>query len=271
MDTAVAPDLINRRTWGSRQALDEYAHGASWSDAGEQAAFAWLAPRCRNGPLLDIGVGAGRTIPLMLRLSSDYTGIDYTPTLLARSRARFPHADLRYMDARDMSALPASNYALTAFSCNGIDSVCYDDRERILTEMFRVTRPGGFVFFSTHNRDGPGFRETPLTLLPAFSVNPLRFAWRVLRALRLSPLAIVNYLRHVRLHRDYSGYSIKTAAVHSFGIVIVYTTLTEQRRQLAALGLELDAVFASANGARLADEARSTDTWWMHFIAHKPR
>lgn len=271
MNIQLPLDQINQRAWTSRDAFREFTREKTWTDAGEQAAFELISRECRGQPLLDIGIGAGRTIPLMMHISSDYTGIDYTASLLEQSRARFPGVDLRHMDARDMSALPSDHYALTAFSWNGIDCVDYKDREQILKEMYRVTRPGGLVLFSTHNRGGPGFSESPWQLLPRFSVNPLRFGWRVLRTARLLPLAIYNYRHHKRLHRDFDGYSIRTAAAHMFGIVIVYTTLPEQRRQLTSLGFEVDTVFGSCDGQRIPAETPTSDAWWFHFIARKPQ
>lgn len=264
-------DQINQRAWNSHDAMREFTMGKTWSDLGEAAAFDWVAAECADQPILDIGVGAGRTIPLMTAISPHYTGIDYTAKLLDQARVRHPGIDLRYMDARDMVELPSDHYALTAFSWNGIDCVDYEDRTRILKEMYRVTRPGGLVVFSSHNREGPGFQETIWKLLPRFSPNPLRFGWRTLRALRVFPLAAYNYARHVRLHRDYPGYSIKTAGAHYFGIVIVYTTLPEQRRQLTSLGFEIDAVFGSCDGKRIAADKNTSDAFWFHFIARKPR
>jgi SAM-dependent methyltransferase len=263
-------DQINQRTWNSRDASREFQRAESWIDPGEKAAFGEIAEECRDQPLLDIGIGAGRTIPLMKRLSGDYIGIDYTAKLLDHARARYPGTDVRHMDARDMSTLPSDHYALTAFSCNGIDCVTYEDRVVILKEMMRVTRPGGLVFFSGHNRDGPGFHDSLSNLMPRFTPNPLRFGWRILRAVRSLPLATYNYLRHAPFHSNHDGYSIKTAAAHFFGILIVYTTLNEQRRQLASLGLKLEAVFGSGDGQRIPDDAQRSDAWWLHFIARKP-
>ncbi|MEX3760303.1 class I SAM-dependent methyltransferase [Paraburkholderia phenoliruptrix] len=263
-------DRINRVAWNSRDAARVFTADKTFSDAGEEAAFDWLAPRCSGAPLLDIGIGTGRTIPLMLAMSNDYTGVDYTPKLLEMASSRYPGRDLRHMDARDMSELPSDHYGLAAFSWNGIDCVDYGDRVKILKEMYRVVRPGGYVFFSSHNRGGPGYRENIWQLLPHFTFNPLKLGWRTLRSMRRFQLGTLNYVRNVKLNRDYGGYSVKTAAAHNFGIVIVYTTLGEQRRQLAEVGLQCDAVFDSCTGNRIADDVNESDAWWFHFIAHKP-
>ncbi|WP_027798924.1 class I SAM-dependent methyltransferase [Paraburkholderia dilworthii] len=263
-------DRINRVAWNSRDAERVLTADKIFSDAGEKAAFEWLAPRCAAAPLLDIGIGTGRTIAPMLAISNDYTGVDYTPKLLEMAKSRYPGCDLRHMDARDMSELPSDHYGLAAFSWNGIDCVDYDDRVKILEEMCRVVRPGGYVLFSSHNRGGPGYRENIWQLLPQFTFNPLRLGWRTLRSLRRFQLGTLNYVRNVKLNRDYGGYAVKTAAAHNFGIVIVYTTLGEQRRQLAQIGLQCDVVFGSSDGNPIADDVEDSDAWWFHFIAHKP-
>ncbi len=247
-------DRINQVAWNSPDAARVFTLDKTYSDPGEQAAFDWLAPRCAGEPLLDIGVGTGRTIPLMTAISNDYTGVDYTLKLLDLAKARYPERDLRHMDARDMSALPSGHFGLAEFSWNGIDCVDYDDRVRILEEMYRVVRPGGYVLFSSHNRGGPGYRENIWQLLPRFTFNPLRLGWRTLHSVRRFQLGTLNYLRNVKLNHDYGRYAIKTAAAHNFGIVIIYTTLGEQRRQLAQVGLQSDAVFGSCAGDRIADD-----------------
>lgn len=269
MDMQVPLDLLKPRAWTTRDACCEFTRENAWTDAGEAAAFARIARECRGQPLLDIGMGAGRTVPRMMQMSSDYTGIDCAISRLEQSRKRFPGVNLRHMDARDLSALPGGHYALTAFSSNGIDCMAYEDRVRVLREMHRVTRVGGLVFFTTHNRGGPGFDERPWQLLPRFSANPLRFGWRVLLAVRRLPLATWNYRRNVHLHRDDEDYSVRTAAAHDFSSVIVYTTLPGQCRQLAALGFEVEAVYGSSEGDPIAPEQQNSDAWWLHFIARK--
>ncbi len=169
-----------------------------------------------------------------------------------------------------MSALPSGHYGLVEFSWNGIDCVDYDDRVKILEEMYHVVRPGGYVLFSSHNRGGPGYQENIWKLLPQFTFNPLKLGWRTLRSMRRFQLGTLNYMRNVKLNHDYGDYAVKTAAAHNFGIVIVYTTLREQRRQLAQIGFERSAVFGSCEGNRIDDDVEISDTWWFHFIARKP-
>jgi len=271
MNMPVPLERVYQRAWRSHIVARDFMIEKTWIDLGLAAAFDWVADECFGLPLLEIGVGAGLTIPLTTRISSDYTGIDVSARLLERARVRFPQLDLRLLDARDMSALASDHYALAVFCWNGIDCVNYEDRRRVLEEMYRVIRPGGLILFSSHNRDGPGFRESIWRLRPRFTPNPLRFGWRTVRMLWFFPLAAYHYLRHLRDGRDYDGYSVRAAAAHFFRVVIVYTTLPEQRRQLASVGFEIDAVFGSGDGKRIYAETQRSDVWWFHFIARKPR
>ena len=269
MTRTIDLDAINRAAWGSRISIDSYSGESHWTDPGEEAAVEWVRSSIENQPILDVGVGAGRTYDLMRSISSDYVGVDYTPSLLDRARQRFPQADLRYMDGRDMSELQSDHFALAMFSYNGIDSVDYEDRVRILSEMKRVVRPGGYLLFSSHNRHGPGYGEKVWKLMPQFTMNPVRLGVRTVRSLKVLPVGIYNYWRHSRDNHDYGDYAIAVGAAHNFGIVIVYMTLAEQRRQLERLGLKLKAVFGSSNAQPIALDGDS-DAWWLHFIAQKP-
>lgn len=270
MNLGEALDRVNQNAWNSGDAKRRFINASGWTDPGEQAAVEWVQRECRDQPILDIGVGAGRTVPLLRAVSHDYIGVDYTQKLLDLCRDNHPGVDLRWMDARDLSALPSGHFALVQFSCNGIDCVDYDDRLRIMKEMERVTRPGGFILYSSHNRGGPGYREPFSRILPRFTFNPVKFGWRTARLLYRLPVAGFNYLRHARLARDYDGYSIATAEAHNFGIVIIYTTLDQERKHLAQLGLTPEAIFGSKDAMRIPDDAPTSDAWWLHFIARKP-
>ena len=72
------------------------------------------------------------------------------------------------------------------------------------------------------------------------------------------------------LNREFDGYSIKNAAAHNFGIVIVYTTFEEQRRQLASVGFNTEIVFDNYEGRLVDDATDKKGIFWFHFVARKP-
>jgi hypothetical protein len=92
-------DLINRSARRGRLSARSSRHRKGRADAGESEAFgsAWRNPTHR--PILDLGVGAGRSVPLLQGTSYDYVRLESMRELV---RAR-PQLDARIIegDARD--------------------------------------------------------------------------------------------------------------------------------------------------------------------------
>lgn len=262
-------DAINRRTWKTRTVLRQYRNLEGYVDPGERAATEYLAAECHDKPILDIGVGCGRTTSLLRLISSDYVGVDYTRELLDVAAQKNPRVKYQFMDARDMREFVDASFYLVNFSFNAIDAVDYEDRLRILREVHRVMRPGGLYLFSGHNATGPGAREHLHTLLPKFSSNPLRLGWRVARFVVTLPAAVHNHSRYSSLRVERDGYVVSNAAAHNFGLVILYTTIMEQKRQLADTGFKVEAVFDSEQGCAVSDTDDLSQVRWLHYLARK--
>jgi SAM-dependent methyltransferase len=271
MGTNAAQDRINRMAWRSRSGRQWYGTASSWTDPGEAAALAWVAQQVRGQPVLDVGVGGGRTVPLLSAVSSDYTAVDYTPELVEICRRNHPGIQVRQMDARDMSAFPDESFGLVMFSFNGLDAVDYEGRRTILREFARVLRPGGLAMFSTHNLHGPSYRENPSHFLrmPRRSANLISMGMDAARVIYTLPIATFNYLRYSRLNREYDGYALRVCAGHKFGVVLMYTEMATQRRQLAEFGFHTEAVFGSSEGKRFHDGDDVSRELWFHFVARK--
>jgi SAM-dependent methyltransferase len=271
VESANVQDRINRAVWSSRSGVNGFAVASGWTDSGEAAAFAWVAPQAQHQPVLDVGVGGGRTVDILTAMSEDYIAVDYTPEMVAICRRNHPGIRVQQMDARDMSAFPDESFALVVFSYNGIDAVDYPGRCAVLREFARVLKPGGLVLFSAHNLYGPSYRENPLHLLrkPHMSANPLSTCIDVARIGYSLTVGTVNYLRYSPLNRKFDGYAIRVCAAHEFGIVIMYTDIDTQRRQLADAGLRTEAVFGSSTGRCMQDGDDASDESWFHFIARK--
>src|SRR5688572_19181077 len=85
-----ATDRINTRTYRARRVVRYYGTTSGWLDAGERTAIEFACSLGAEPPLLDIGVGGGRTVPLFRAVSSEYVGIDYVPEMIEVARERFP-------------------------------------------------------------------------------------------------------------------------------------------------------------------------------------
>src|ERR1700688_5250770 len=71
-------DRINQRTYRKRGVLRQFEQASGWLEPGEQVAIDHVANAVRDGAILDIGIGGGRTAPLMANISANYRGINNT-------------------------------------------------------------------------------------------------------------------------------------------------------------------------------------------------
>jgi SAM-dependent methyltransferase len=261
-------EQVNRRAWETRESLKEFSRAEGWLDPGERIALEMAAGAGSGGRVLDIGVGAGRTVPLMLDISPNTIFIDYTPALARACRKRCPKADVRVMDARDL-AFGDSSFDMVTFSFNGIDSVGPEGRARILSEVRRVLRPGGHFVFSSINRDGPSHDERFFVPLQPWSRNPLKLAWRAGRLARVAAVSAVNRMRYRRLNRSWADQAVVNIAALNFGLVAMQVTLGEQVRQLEQAGFTVEAVLDQGTGEKVQPGDDTRQVCWFHYLARR--
>jgi 2-polyprenyl-3-methyl-5-hydroxy-6-metoxy-1,4-benzoquinol methylase len=92
----------NLAAYRARTVVTDYQNSTKFQPA-EEAIFTLDQSEFQGTRLLDIGVGSGRTTPHMLRISENYTGIDYSPELIKACREQFPSIRFEVRDARRMS------------------------------------------------------------------------------------------------------------------------------------------------------------------------
>jgi ubiquinone/menaquinone biosynthesis C-methylase UbiE len=262
-------DLINRRAWSDRSTVKSFRHLEGWTDPGERAALECVRADAANQPILDLGVGAGRTVPLLLDISKDYVGLDYTAELVEACREKHPGVRIVQGDARDLSQFADDSFQLVVFSFNGIDAVNAADRVTILREARRVLRTGGALLFSAHNQNGPGHGET-LSFGVHRTRNPVKLAERFMVAVLHAARTVRNYESYSKLRYDGDGYSIRNASAHDHGILIHYISLKSQLSQLESVGFQPNPlVFANSDGRRLSPGDETSDAWWFHLVVRK--
>ena len=259
-------DRINRRAYRLPGVLRQYGSASGWLDPGEQAAVLSVASAAQNAPILDIGVGGGRTAPLMRTISPSYCGIDYVPAMVAIARGRFPGMDFREMDARRL-AFADGAFALVTFSYNGIDSTDPAGRQAILREVHRVLRPGGYFVFSALNRTG----SERLRHWPDWSVfhgavpSPLR----LLRAVAKLLVGGINRLQGWWLAHDDGSVAIDTLSAHNFALVTVFTSPAAELRELHEAGFAVEAIFDPNGRGVSANGGTGLAAPWYHYVARK--
>ena len=107
--------------------------------------------------ILDVPCGQGRHAHLLAEAGFDVDGLDYSPDLLAKARARGTGPRLRYTRG-DMRRLPARwtrrfDAVVNLFTSFGFFADPADDRG-VVEQFARVLKPGGLLIWHGGNRDG---------------------------------------------------------------------------------------------------------------------
>jgi len=247
-------DSLNQRTMSS--VVDEYSAIATESlGIAETNALASIVSKVRNKRILDIGVGAGRTVPGLREISADYVGVDYVQEMVDHCRSKFPGVRFEKADARSMPQFADRSFDLIVFACNGISMVDHEGRLAILKEVRRLLAPGGFFVFSTCNRNSPEHRELfTLPKLPRTS-DPVRFVVRALRFLAQTAYRLLNRLRYKKHEVSADEYAIVNDVAHHYRTMLYFITLAAQRQQLKAMGFDYDAPAYDLRGNLVVDDS----------------
>jgi SAM-dependent methyltransferase len=263
-------DLLNKAVWGQRRSVAEYAARDGFVDVGERTLFASIEPLVRGEPVLDLGVGAGRTVPLLQPIASRYVALDYAPAMVEACRQRFPGVDVRVGDARDLSMFADESFALVAFSYNGIDAIDHEGRARVLREVHRVLKPGGLFWFSTLNMEGGARRFSPWwPEWPEPDGQRLRFAARLCWALVRVPMLVRNRAR-IRPRFSYGeGWCVETLAAHGYRLLMHYTSRERERRELEQAGFLPDPLLLDAATGLPVTPETERDAFWFQVLARK--
>jgi SAM-dependent methyltransferase len=270
-------DEANRLAWGSRDVRELFVEREGFTDQAEAHLMRHVATEARDQPLLDIGVGGGRTVSFLQAVSGDYVAIDYLEDLVSATRLRYPGVRVEHMDARDLSAFADGSFALVVFSCNGIDGVPHTDRETIFNEVRRVLRPGGRFAYSTHNLDYRARRPQ----LDIDGARIVRHPARALRNIARAPKMIRDYRRLLSLDVRGEGWATLATVGYGFAVAWHYVTLAEALRELRESGFTATDIFglsrlittidaSSVSADRLAAGVDTSRFLSHHLLAHTP-
>ena len=201
--------------------------------AWERAVLNRLKPDVAGFPILDIGVGGGRTTPAMLALSTDYLGIDYSGAMIAECRKQFPGVGFEVCDARNITHLGLGHFGFAWFSYNGIDNLSHADRHTVLQQVHAILRPGGYFFFSSHNILGA--REYP------WEVGHWPYEWNgglsnLISSAGLMMRSIANYVRLSGYQEEHETHAIRLDSGHEYSCPQYYINPIDQVRILNSMG-----------------------------------
>ncbi len=181
-------------------------HAQGWSSrASQRKRFAALADVAdlRGASVLDAGCGLADLYAYLeergIAQSVRYTGLDFTPRMIERARARFPNLAFVQGDASAPDTpLPASDYVLAS----GLFSYMVNDQARFeatLTRLWETARRG--VAFNVLSTLADKTTREMTAAAGLFAADPLE-TFRFCRA-ALSPWVT---LRHDYLPHDFTIY-----------------------------------------------------------------
>lgn len=256
-------DHINMPTM--QAAVLEYANIVHEGlNTAERTALESVFQQVKGKRILDLGVGAGRTVKGLQEISPNYTGVDYMLEMVSYCRNTFPGVQFEHADAR---ALPFADHQfdLVVFSCNGISMVDHAGRLSILREVRRVLNPGGVFIFSTCNRNSSEFES--MFRFPHFhwSWNPLKMGVRSLRFFRDTAISVANRLRLKKHEVVTEDYAIVNDVYHRYNVMLYFISLSKQMHQLLNIGFK-DLTVAYDLKGRIADNSTRDGT--LTFVAH---
>lgn len=239
-------DQLNKKTM--EQSVKHYAWKGELN-LPEKAALEHIDD-AKNKPILDIGIGGGRTVAALRGISRNYVGLDYVDEMVVECRERFPGVCFMQGDARDLSVFSDGSFYLIVFSVNGISMVDHQGRMNILREVFRVLMPGGYFLFSTYNRESINYKK--IFQLPIFipSFNPLRFSVRGMRYTGKLTKMIANRWKYKKLEFSTAEYAIINDRCHNYATMLYYITKAEQLKQLCSVGFKNETLLFDLQGNR---------------------
>jgi SAM-dependent methyltransferase len=113
-----------------------------------------LAPSDRT-LALDFGCGVGRLTRALGTRFDEAHGVDVSPTMIARARelnAGHPRLKFFLNERPDLRQFPDAAYALV-YSSIVLQHISYPESLGYISELIRLTRPGGLVVFQTPTLD----------------------------------------------------------------------------------------------------------------------
>jgi SAM-dependent methyltransferase len=230
--------------------------------------ISYVGKEIENKAILDIGVGAGRTVPYLTALTNDYTGIDYSPRMLRYCRSRHMGVKLLQCDARKMDPFQDEAFDVVVATWNAIDDSDHSDRLKILNEVRRVLRPRGLFIFSSHNRDfqiRSAYRFRGFVSAP----DPIQLLKRNAIRVKRYVTGILNHLDLKRIEIRRREYAFLNDPSHNFRLLTYYIKKESQIEQLETIGFS-DIEMVDESGSFLRPDQECRDGW-IYYVCRKSR
>lgn len=234
----------------------------------EQNIYEKYKDKIKNSVFLDLGIGTGRTTLFFQPLCARYIGVDFSPNMVYDAQKKVQNKnELVVGDARDLSFISKESIDVVLYSFNGLDYVNYEDRIKILEQIYTVLKPGGLFIFSTHNiksfkkifsfnLDGSitGFKSLKFIIIKLF------FFFKIL---------LYNNFKLIYLLFK-SDYVILNDGVYNFSLKTMYVNLKKQKIDLQKKGFKDIQLYSKLNGIEMSvNQISNNNEPWIYYTCFK--
>jgi len=254
-----------KRAYEAPGAPESYARNTTLLKA-EDFILSYVFDELKYKAILDVGVGTGRTVPYLSSLSKDYTGVDYSESMLKHCAAKYGGTKLVLCDARNMNIFADGAFDVVFCCWNMLDDANHEDRCRMLREIHRILRQKGLFIFSAHNLD---FKRSSAYKFCGFVFAHDLVELTKQNVVRLSRYfkGMLNHLRNQKYEVHAREYSIVNDPSHSFSLLTYYVKKENQVRQLEEVGFsEIQMVDEKGSFITLDQDCRDG---WIYYICRK--
>jgi len=124
----------------------------------------------RASKLLEGGCGKGQNVYLLKKQGFRVVGIDYAEDTVRSINSCMPELDIRLGDVR---GLPFEDDSFDGYWSLGVIEHFYEGYQPIMSEMYRVLKPGGILFMTVPTMSFMRKFKSKLGLYPKWNNNPV--------------------------------------------------------------------------------------------------
>jgi len=232
----------------------------------EEVVLRILAPQLGGFSMLDLGVGGGRTTLHFAKWVKDYEGVDISNNMIRACESRFSNYPIKLTfmvgDAANIDWIDSNTKDFILFSYNGIDYVDHGTRQKILSEVDRVLKPGGYFLFSSHNLLAV---ERLFSLRRQWTRNPINLFRRLTKCLLLN--FKYNDRKQIRNLKK-QPFALINDGSYDYALSTYYISPSGQLKQLEPY-FDNVRVFSIVSGLEISHGLENSEDAWIYYLCQK--